>query len=641
MSTHPLNPERRRPLRRRCALAACLAGLALTGQAARAAPQTQVAALADLSLEDLGDLRVTSVTGRPASVHDAAASIFVIRAEDIRRSAATSLAEALRLAPNLQVARSNASQYAISARGFNNAIGNKLLVLIDGRIVYSPLFSGVFWDAQGVVLEDIERIEVISGPGATLWGANAVNGVINIISKSAGATAGAYAAVTAGSTGSVASARYGAAFGSHGHYRVYATRDERDASRRADGSTLPDATERRQMGFRADWAEGQVQARLQGDVYGGGLSTASNLAPRMSGGNLLGVWARTLPDGSNWQLQAYLDQVRRDDDILFRERTRTVALDFSYVPATSPEHRVILGGGHRRSRSEAQPTAFFRFVPTVRQLAWTNLFVQDEVRLDPALKLTVGAKLESNVYTGVELLPTLRLAREIGASQVVWAALSRAVRAPARLDRDLFLPATPPFLITGGPDFASEVANVAEFGYRAQPTPQSGVSVTVFHHEYSKLRAGSAAPTFIENRVAGHTQGVEAWGHWDASPAWRLSAGLLALHKDLHAAAGSPASSVPNLGNDPTSQWTLNSRSELGEDWELDVAVRHVAALPEPALPAYTAADLRLAWQATPSVTLSLLVQNLLDRRHAEFEAPATASQSGRRAFARLEWRLP
>ena len=435
--------------------------------AAEPAPRVAVDSLADLTLEQLADVEVTSVTGRPTRVLDAAASVYVITGEDIRRSAATSLPEALRLAPNLQVARLNAGQYAITARGFNNAIGNKLLVLIDGRTVYSPLFSGVFWDQQDVVLSDIERIEVISGPGATLWGANAVNGVINVITRSARDTEGMAAVARAGGKGGELDAQVGAPLGGNGHGRAYVLQTHRDNTTLVNGTERPDSSTKTQLGFRSDWQLDHDRVTFQGDAYRAGSDSKSNLAPRLTGSNLLGRWERQYADGSNWQLQAYYDQSAREDDVLFHDHTRLYDVEFTQVPVIAPDHKVIWGAGYRWARDEATPTLAL-FMPQARTLQWSNVFVQDEIRVREKVDVTVGVKLETNVFTGLEVLPTLRAAYKLDPTRTLWASASRAVRAPARIDRDFYFPSRPPYAITGGPDFESETADIFELGYRAQ-----------------------------------------------------------------------------------------------------------------------------------------------------------------------------
>ncbi len=590
-----------------------------------------------MSLEELATVRVTSVTGRPRPANESAASLFVITAEDIRRSTARSLPEALRLAPNLQVARLSANQWAISARGFNNTIGNKLLVMIDGRTIYSPLFSGVFWDTHEVVLPDIERIEVISGAGATLWGANAVNGVINVITRSAADTEGTLVHVEAGEGGHQLALRQGGRLGADGAWRAHALRIERDATRLQDGQARSDAMQKKQIGARADWTLPGRTLTLQGDIYEGRGAGGSNLAPTISGGNLLGRWQETAADGSNWQVQAYVDVARRHDDVIFRDRTRTVDLQFNHAPMLSASHKLIWGFGHRAATGRTRPTALVRFDPEEKSLKWSNLFVQDEWAATPNLRITGGLKAESNVYTGTEWLPTLRAAYQLGESGLVWASASRAVRAPARLDREFFFPANPPFVIAGGPNFRSEVARVYELGYRGQHPAGVSYSTTLFHHDYQRLRAGTAAPTFVENLAQGRVSGFEAWGSVDLEPRWRVSGGWVHLVKALTADPASPPTSVPNLGNDPRNQWLLRSTAAPFEGLDVDLTVRRVSALPEPAVPAYTAADLRLGWRLAPGLEVSLLVNNLGNRRKPEF-APAETSVFGRSAQLRLVW---
>ncbi len=625
-----------RTIRQAAVAGAAALGLAGTALAADAPAMTQVADIGDLSLEELGRIPVTSVTGRPQPVQQAAASIFVITAEDIRRSAATSLPEALRLAPNLQVARINANQYAISARGFNNAIGNKLLVMIDGRTVYSPLFSGVFWDAQQVMLEDVERIEVISGAGATLWGANAVNGVINVITRAAHETQGLLVAGHAGATGNEASVRLGDRFDG-GAWRVYATQLDRSHTTLPSGKALDDHQDRQQAGFRSDWRGALDTVTIQGDLYQAGGDGKTTTSADMSGANLLARWHRDLPDGSNWQLQGWFDQASRDEAIEFHDHTRTVDVQFDQVPALGKDHQLIWGLGYRHAIDETDPTPLVAFVPAARELSWGNIFVQEEYRASERLRLTGGAKVETNVYTGAEFLPTLRATYDLGGLGSLWGSASRAVRAPARLDRDFYFPARPPYIIEGGPSFQSEVANVFELGLRGQQASGINYSVTAFHDEYQKLRAGKAAPTTIDNLAWGGVSGVEAWANADLARDWRVSVGWMALRESLNASPLAGANSVANLGDDPRQQWSLRSTSRLARTVDFDVTVRHVASLPAPAVPAYTVADLRLAWRWLPGLNVSVLAQEL-GRRHVEFD-PSSSARFGPTVFIKLEWR--
>lgn len=617
----------------------------LAGLACGAASAQVVAgnSLADLSLEQLSNIEVTSVSGRAESLQDAAASIFVITNEDIRRSAAVTLPDALRLAPNLQVAQSSAGGYAISARGFNNEIANKLLVLIDGRTVYSPLFSGVFWDSNDVMLEDVERIEVISGPGGTLWGANAVNGIINIISRSAADTQGALASVTRSSSGGREAARWGGKLGDEGHARIYALLNDRASTRIADGTGRGDGTTRRQVGARADWKWDRGSLTLQGDMYAAGEQPASNLASEISGGNLLARWTSKLADGSPYKLQGYFDSASRNDGLVFHNKAQSTDLQFTHEPLVPAGHALLWGAGYRRGHDNNDPSALVLFVPNERQLSWAHVFAQDQVRLSERWRLTVGAKAERNSYTGVEFLPNARLSYEHSPTNTTWASLSRVVRAPARLDRDFFFPGGPPFVIAGGPDFHSEVANVAEIGHRGQAGRDATYSVTLFRQAYKGLRAGvpGSDPAIISNQIDGHSTGLEAWAQYQAAESWRLSAGLFAMRKSLGFASGyTDATSVPNLGNDPHHQWSLRSSWDIGPRNQLDVIVRHVGQLPSPVVPAYTAVDMHWDWKVTPAFSVGLLGQNLFDRRHVEFNAAGVASQIERRVFVRLAWQL-
>ena len=615
-----------------------LAGAAAATETIETTEDPRSADLGDLSLEELGRIPVTSVTGRPQSVQEAAASIFVITAEDIRRSAATSLPEALRLAPNLQVARIDATQYAISARGFNNAIGNKLLVMIDGRTVYSPLFSGVFWDAQQVRLEDVERIEVISGAGATLWGANAVNGVINVITHSAQDTQGLQVAARAGSSGNEASMRLGGRF-EGGAWRAYAIQSDRRRTSLPTAQAIDDHQDRQQAGFRTDWRGPADAVTFQGDLYQAGGDGQTTTSPDMSGANVLARWHHALGDGSNWQLQAWFDQSSRDEAIEFRDHARTVDVQFDLVPVVGKDHQLIWGLGYRRAVDATDPTPLVAFLPATRSLHWANVFVQDEYRVTEHLRLTAGAKVETNVYTGAEFLPTVRGTFDLGSLGTLWGSASRAVRAPARLDREFFFPAKPPYIIEGGPTFDSEVANVFELGLRGRQSSGFNYSVTIFHDNYQKLRAGHAAPTTIDNLARGGVGGAEAWGSIDVTNSWRVSAGWMLLRESLSAAATAGAGSVANLGDDPRQQWSLRSTSRIARSVDFDVALRHVGALPAPAVPAYTVVDLRLAWHGLPGLDVSLLGQDL-GRRHVEFD-PSSSSRLGPRAFIKLAWSMP
>jgi len=624
----------------------CIATIAALAAFAANAQTGKPSDLAELSLEELADLEITSVSRRAERLSDAPASVFVITGDDIRRSGATSLPEALRLAPNLEVARVDSRQYAISARGFNNTIANKLLVLIDGRTVYTPLFSGVFWDAQDTLLEDVDRIEVMSGPGATLWGANAVNGVINVITRGAAETQGTLLVAGAGNLERGAAARQGGKLGADGAFRVYGKISDRSHTSLADGTSAQDSWNSGQAGFRADWGTGAGAFTLQGDAYRGTIDQAAPGDGRISGGNVLARWARQLSGGDRVQVQAYFDNSEREIPGTFAERLNIFDVEFQHALRVGQQHSVIWGGGHRQADDHVSNTAALAFVPADRTLTWTNLFVQDEVALrGDQLRLTLGTKAESNPYTGTEFLPSARIAWKPDASRLVWSALSRAVRAPARLDRELFVPGQPPFFLAGGPDFQSEIAKVLELGYRAQPSRRASYSVTVFHSVYDHLRSlepGPAGALVIGNKMEGKATGIEAWGSLQAAEKWRLSAGLLVLDQNLHLKPDSgDTTGVAAAGNDPKHQWSLRSSLDLPGRQECDVMVRYVGPLPSPSVPGYTALDARYAWHFERGLELALIAQDLFDRSHAEFAAPpAPPSEIERGLFLKLRWSL-
>ena len=625
-----------------CAIA-CVLGMA-SPMPARALAASD-ASLVDLSLEELANLQITSVSRRAQRISDAAASVYVITAEAIRRSGASSLPEALRLAPNLQIAQIDANQYAITARGFNNAIGNKLLVLIDGRTVYTQFYSGVFWEQQDVVLADVDRIEVISGPGATLWGANAVNGVINVITRAARETQGALASLEGGSKEAQGIARYGGTLGGVGNFRLYAKRLERQDTKTRSGGSIDDAWNQAQVGMRADWAVAQDSFTVQGDAYSGkGRQTRGSGAltfppVQVGGSNLSARWTRQLDAGASLSLQAYYSSSRRDDAVLYRPHEDVSDVEFQHAFGFSGQ-QVVWGAGYRQARDDLGPGFFFGFVPARRTLNWSNVYAQDSIRFDHALELTLGLKVERNDYTGNELLPSLRLAWKPDNEQLLWAALSRAVRAPSPLDRDIVLPPRPPYLIAGGPGFQSEVAYVAELGWRAQPTASLTYSATLFQNWWERLRSGQPPPdAHVQNMIDGTTAGFETWASWQAASNWRLTAGYDLLREHLRVQAGSTDPVGPSaLGNDPRAQWTLRSSLDVTALQEFELSLRHVAALPAPAVPAYTTADLRYGWRFRPGWTAALVGRNLLGRSHAEFGAPAGRSEIPRSLLVQVAW---
>jgi iron complex outermembrane receptor protein len=641
------HPERARRLR----FLLLVAGIAMHGSAAWAGDVMLAAvtpnALSRLSIEELGEIEVSLVSKRPERLADAAAAVFVITREDIRRAGVSTLPEALRLAPNLQVARVNSSTYAISARGFNSESANKLLVMIDGRSVYTPLHSGVFWDAQDVMVTDIERIEVVSGPGGTLWGANAVNGVINIVTRAAQDTVGTVVSAVAGSDQRGIGARHGIKLGDDAALRFYGRSYRYGHTVQEDGTPVRDEWSRQQVGFRADGGNAAAGWTAQGDAYEGKAQVPASPDRSVSGTNLLGRYARTLDNRSGVQMQVYLDHYRRQQPGLFNEDLDTVDVDLQHHITFAGDHEVVWGGGYRGQFDRTSGNALFEFVPADSHLWLTNLYAQDTMALNPRLKLTLGLKLEHNNYTGLEYQPNARIALKIGKEGLLWSAVSRAVRIPSRLDRDFFvnipLGAPYPGRLLGGPGFKSEKLMAYEIGYRSQPTAKLSYSVTAYYNDYRRLRSiepNGGGDFILGNGAQGHTYGLEAWGSYQASERWRLDAGVNLLRERLGFSSGSadPGSADTTAGNDPAHQWQLRSNWSLPHDLSLDLMLRRVAALPNPAVPAYTALDARLGWTVARGVDLSIAGFNLTDARHAEFGAAPTRSELRRSVSARITW---
>src|SRR5437660_2958158 len=544
-----------------------LAGFLAVVVAATTVAQTSrsVPDVTALSMEDLMNMQVTSVSKRTQKVADAAAAVFVITQEDIRRSGARSIPEALRLAPGLEVARIDSNKWAIASRGFNGRFDNKLLVLIDGRSVYTPLFSGVYWNVQDVMLEDIDRIEVIRGPGATLWGANAVNGVINIISKKAKSTQSTVVTAGAGTeergSGGV---RYGSKIGDTS-YRAYGKYFNWGPSLYSNGTTAHDGWDALRGGFRADWTPaGSNSLTLQGDIYqskyGETLTVPSLNAPysntfpnngKYSGGNILGRWNRS-SEGSSMSLQMYYDNTTISDNSLFGDHQNIFDTDFHHGFHVGDSQQFVWGLGYRSIRDRNDSSFSVSLQPNQLTLNPFSAFIQDEISLvDKRLRLTFGSKFEHNDFTGFEVQPNARLLWTLTPNQSVWTAVSRAVRTPALTDEGLRLnsavvpPATPanptPFpavvAVFGSHQFQSEDLLAYEVGYRVQATNSFSADIATFYNNYSNLRTaepgapfleGSPAPTDIvipfvaANKMSGGTYGLELFADWRVAHQCRL-----------------------------------------------------------------------------------------------------------------------
>ena len=590
--------------------------------------------LTELSLEELAEIQVTSVARGPQSLSDAAAAVFVITRADIRRSGAPNLPEVLRLAPNLQIQQVDANNYAISARGFNSfETANKLLVLVDGRSIYSTLFSGVLWDAQSLLLEDVERIEVISGPGGALYGANAVNGVINIITRTAHDTTGPAVSVGVGSDESVLSMRIGGQTG-NAAWRAYLRGFDRSESDMLTGGGAGDDSQGLRGGFRAD---GTI---MNGDAWTVQAEVFDHQGPveaEMTGGHVSGEWRRSLSSGGQIQALAYVDASRRlnaDAD----ERIRTVNLDIQHSWTTG-RHSVVWGGGVRHVENSlyAPATAPAYLDPPERGITLANVFVQDQIALSSSLTMTVGAKLEDDSFAGAEILPNLRLAWRNSGGHLLWGAVSRAARTPNRIEQDFVVPG-----LLVAEDFSREQVVAYEVGLRTAPHARYSLSVSAFYNDYEDLRTVTIHPDTIlplrfGNGGEGHTYGVEAWGAVEVTPNWRLSAGVATLEKSFDVKPGEiDISNLESTGDDPSYQVLLGSSSRLTESLDLDVRLRAVDELPISGVDSYVEADVRLGWRLDNGLELSVAGRNLLEDRRVEASDAARARAFGRSVFVTL-----
>jgi iron complex outermembrane receptor protein len=641
-------------------------------------------ALTALSLEELMEVEVTSAARKPQRLAETATAIFVITPKDIRRSGATSIPELLRMVPGLQVARINSNQWVVTSRGFASRFANKLLVLIDGRSVYTPLFSGVFWEVQDLPLEDIERIEVIRGPGAALWGANAVNGVINILTKSAEDTQGGLLSVGAGTEErAFGTMRYGSQLGNGAYLRLYGRVLDRDdfVDARDGSKDSPDDWRQGRAGFRLDWqVPGRDSFTLQGDAYNGEagqlLQVSSLLPPfvqviardaEFSGANLLGRWRRSFSPSSEMALQVYYDLTQRDGPILDEARD-TFDIDFQQRFTAGGRHHVVWGLGYRLSRDELTGTVLASIDPERRDTTLLSAFVQDEVMLARDwLRLTLGSKFEHNDFTGFEVQPNARLLWTPDDRQTLWLATSRAVRTPSRVEDDIrvnFVGRSVPGVlvaIQGDRDFDAEKLTAYELGYRIQPSGRLNLDLAAFHNVYDDLRTfetrSPVAEIFplpphllvanlTENRGSGNTWGLELAADWRPRDGWRLQLAYSYLEMDLKAEDGSRDTSLDDQEDaSPKHQVSLRSSTDLARNVELDLWVRYTDAfdgLGASPIASQTALDLRLAWRPHKDLELSIVGQNLLDDRHLEFVSDSFSSpvEVERGVYGKLTWRF-
>ncbi|WP_331353308.1 TonB-dependent receptor [Cellvibrio sp. UBA7671] len=633
----------------------------------------------ELTLEQLLEVKVHSAAKKAEAVADASAAIYVVTSEDIIRSGVTSIPDALRMVPGMQVARTDSNSWAISIRGFNNGLANKLLVLIDGRTIYNPVFGGVLWEAHNLMLEDVERIEVVRGPGGTLWGANAVNGVINIITKHTSDTSGNLtSAIYGNEEKGTLSTRQGGRFGSNGSYRVYANVFKQDASR----APPPAGSDKQQdtydewdgfrTGFRADWSD---EFTLQGDAYRTDTEQRrphfSLIAPympikqqiiRYDGINLLGRWTDKHHDGSRLSIQTYVDWAKRDEPFNFIDERITYDLDAQYNFAPLSAHDIILGAGYRYLTDDEQGDNNTAFTPQKRRNSLYSAFVQDKITLAPeAWFLTLGAKFEHNEFSGFEFQPNARLQWHPGQNQTLWASVSRAVRTPTPIEEDLTstlaTAANVRAAFVPNDDFKSEKLTAYELGYRQQLAPAISVDVAAFHNDYDSLSTTMADPENVQlvnngidpphifipfiftNNMQGTSEGIETAINWAVNPNLKIAANYSYLQLSLRA-LDPTQEEAEKLA--PEHQAGLKIFWNINDNWTLDTTAIYVDELPASKVDSYLRLDINLGTQLSKTLRLNITGQNLTDSSHREFNKAdnINAGEIERSIFAKLTWQF-
>jgi iron complex outermembrane receptor protein len=656
---------------------AVIAAAALSMPARPNAPDsTPLDALKQLSVEDLMNVEITSVSRREEALREAAAAVAVITRETLRRSGAETVPDALRLVPGMHVGQQTASSWAVGARGFSSVTSEKLLVLSDTRSIYTPLFSGVLWDVQDFLLEDVERIEVIRGPGGALWGANAVNGVINITTRSARDTHGTYLEAGAGTFDRArVAARYGGESAGGVHYRIFGKVQDRDETRHLATDT-DDEWRLGHVGFRTDWGGLESDSfTVQGDAYSGNVGKLAPSATiigrdnpqgefdtKVSGGNLLARWRRNSSEASDLQLRAYYDYTRRDD-VSFLDTLHTFDLDFQQRFAASDRHEILWGASYRLTSNRNRSGGIFAVDPEKSDDQLFSGFIQDQMTLADTVKLTLGTKLEDNDFSGFEVQPGIRVAWSPRPEQTLWSAVSRAVRVPTRLERDIAIEITPPGSnpvgrLLGNDDFAPERLIAYEAGYRWQPVTNLSFDVALFYNDYDRLASLEIGTPFVgpdgrivvpivnENLTSGRTRGAELLVEWSPLDHWHLTANYTHLDMSLTPSGADNNRGAWLEGSTPRSMAGLRSWLSLGKRFEVDAQFRYqsrIHAMPQvvtgDGIDAYSELDFRIGWHVSAHWDLSLLGQNLLHDEHVEFGPPESRGALERTAYLKATWR--
>ena len=630
----------------------------------------------DLSLEQLLETRVLSVSKKNESIANSPAAIYVVTSEDIARSGITTIPDALRMVPGVNVARADSNTWAISIRGFNSTLANKLLVLIDGRSVYNPVYGGVLWEAHNLMLADIERIEVIRGPGGALWGANAVNGVINIITKNAGNTQGEIVSATVGNEEADISVRHGGKFGDDGTYRVYAKALKHDSAQKLDGGDAYDKWDGARAGFRADWGE---QFMLQGDIYRTEQTQFNpwfRLVPPFvsfekntisyEGANLLGRWTQQRADGAQLSVQTYIDWTKRVEPFNFTDNRTTYDVEAQYNLAPTDRHELVTGAGFRFLSDDEVGSENVSFSPMQRRSKLYSAFFQDKITLsEERWFLTVGSKFEHNEYSGTEIQPNLRLQWHPTEKQMWWTAVSKAVRTPTPTESDAtatlstgVVPGTTfPARIALVPneDFKSERLVAYELGYRHQVNSSISFDISAFRNDYDDLQAktfqplepvlsGPNAPYFLiplklTNLMYGSSHGIEMAMNFAVTENLKLGFNYSGLRMSLTAVDPTQESDEKNY---PKNQMGLKIFWNINDAWTLDNTTTYVDKLPGLEIDSYTRVDINLGGKLTENVRVNLVGQNLLESTHMEFGSVTdiNTAEIERSIFAKLTWIL-
>jgi iron complex outermembrane recepter protein len=659
----------------------CLVLVGLIAVPSAGLAQTKPPDLSKVSIEDLMNIEITPASRKEQRAADVAAAVFVITHDDIRRSGLTTLPDVLRLAPGVDVAQINSNKWAVTVRGFNALFANKLLVLVDGRSIYNRIFSGVLWDTEDLMLDDVDRIEVIRGPGAAMWGANAVNGVINIITKTAADTQGGLVRVDGGRAGSQGAVRYGGTVGT-ASYRAYSQWTGRDQSLIASGTRADDASHSTTTGFRADWNSRPGAFTLEGDFTAGqaralwpnfNIETAArdpiaNEPSDSQGGHLLGRWTRTRPGGASLQIQSFVDISGRQETLGDYDR-HAVGVDTQYHTPLDAHQDLVAGAGYRYIDEAFVGRGGVTMTPNDGHSSLVTAFVQDEIALFRSrLTITIGSQVQYDSDSGAGVQPTARAMWKASPRQRLWASTSRALRTPSLNERRIRVDLTPvptaaglPLVVTsfGNEEAATERFVDAEAGYRLEIGTAASIDVTGFVGRYDDLRTQeTAAPvvvfvpfpqilvtSVIGNQLEATTRGLEIAGHWTPVAALRLDGSVTTFHvtPELAATSQDPVSALED-GSAPRMQWQLRSAYSPSARATLGVALYRVSPLVQLQVSAYTRADINAEWRFTNRLSVMAIGQNLFNAAHAEFAGVTSLllpTLVARSAGLRLRWTLP